>query len=172
MGPMGTIDNFFSDSFDGGVRNWRVHGISIHNFVFRNVAWTSNNHRKCQFAWYRMVFLLLDSGVMQTLCLIIYCSTPIMFLSIAVFLMNITLKSFLLNLILAIAALLFTIRSNKGLFKSLVAGDRQILSLYPVFLFYTFMCLFIAMTWCVFHVHSSTKSYWLIEYYNSIKFNN
>ena len=83
---------------------------------------------------------------MQTLCLIIYCSTPIMFLAIGVFVMNIVFHSFLLNLLLAGGALAFILRSNKGLFKSLVAGDRQYLSLYPVFLFYTFMCLFLAMT--------------------------
>ena len=83
---------------------------------------------------------------MQTLCLIVYCSTPIMFLAMAVFLMNLLIHSFLLNLVLAAGALAFILRSNKGLFKSLVAGDRQYLSLYPVFLFYTFMCLFLAMT--------------------------
>lgn len=83
---------------------------------------------------------------MQTLCLIVYCSTPIMLLSIAVFLMNVILHSFLLNLVLAGGALAFILKTNKGLFKSLVAEERQYLSLYPVFLFYTFMCLFIAMT--------------------------
>ena len=83
---------------------------------------------------------------MQTLCLIIYCSTPIMLLSIVVFIMNLLLHWFLLNLLLAVGALMFILRNNKGLFKSLVAGDRQYLSLYPVLLFYTFMCMFIAMT--------------------------
>ena len=83
---------------------------------------------------------------MQTLCLIIYCSTPIMLLSVVVFVMNILLHWFLINLLLAVGALAFILRNNKGLFKSLVAGDRQYLSLYPVLLFYTFMCLFIAMT--------------------------
>ena len=83
---------------------------------------------------------------MQTLCLIIYCSTPIMLLSIVVFLMNLMLHWFLLNLLLAVGALWFILRNNKGLFKSLVAGDRQYLSLSPVLLFYTFMCMFIAMT--------------------------
>jgi hypothetical protein len=29
----------------------------------------------------------------------------------------------------------------------LIVADKQWLSLYPVFLFYTFMALFIAMTW-------------------------
>ena len=69
-----------------------------------------------------------------------------MFLAIGVFVMNIVFHSFLLNLLLAGGALAFILRSNKGLFTSLVAGDRQYLSLYPVFLFYTFMCLFLAMT--------------------------
>ena len=69
-----------------------------------------------------------------------------MFLAIVVFVMNLALHWFLLNLILAGGAMAFILRSNKGLFKALVAGDRQYLSLYPVFLFYTFMCLFIAMT--------------------------
>ena len=69
-----------------------------------------------------------------------------MLLAVSVFLMNLLLHWFLLNLILAAGALAFILRNNKGLFKSLVAGDRQYLSLYPVLLFYTFMCLFIAMT--------------------------
>ena len=93
-----------------------------------------------------MVKILIFSGIMQTLCLIIYCSTPIMFLSIIVFIMNLIFHYFFINLLLAVSALAFIIRSNKGLFKSLIAGDKQYLSLYPVFLFYTFMCLFIAMT--------------------------
>ena len=83
---------------------------------------------------------------MQTLCLIIYCSTPIMMLAIVVFVMNILLHSFLINLMLAIGALVFILRSNKGLFESIVNKERQFLSLYPVLLFYTFMCLFISMT--------------------------
>lgn len=83
---------------------------------------------------------------MQTLCLIIYCSTPIMLLSVAVFLMNWVLGSFLVNLLLAGGALAFVMKTNKGLFKSFVVEDRQLLTLYPVFLFYTFMALFIAMT--------------------------
>lgn len=83
---------------------------------------------------------------MQTLCLIVYCSTPITVLAVAVLLMNLLLQSFLVNLLLSGGALVFIVRNNKGLFKCLVAGDRQYLSLYPVLLFYTFMCLFIAMT--------------------------
>lgn len=68
-----------------------------------------------------------------------------MLLSLAVFVFK-PLASFLLNLILAGGALAFVMRTNKGLFKSLVVADKQWLSLYPVFLFYTFMALFIAMT--------------------------
>jgi hypothetical protein len=83
---------------------------------------------------------------MQTLCLIIYCSTPILLLAAGVFLMNWLLQSFLLNLLLAAGALAFVVQTNRGLFKSFIVQDRQLLSLYPVFLFYTFMALFIAMT--------------------------
>ncbi len=82
---------------------------------------------------------------MQTLCLIIYCSTPIMLLSLAVFILKF-FHSFLINLLLAGGALAFVMKTNKGLFKSLIVADKQWLSLYPVFLFYTFMALFIAMT--------------------------
>jgi len=64
----------------------------------------------------------------------------------AVFLMNWAFQSFLVNLILAGGALMFVMKTNKGLFKSFIVADRQWLSLYPVFLFYTFMGLFIAMT--------------------------
>lgn len=83
---------------------------------------------------------------MQTLCLIIYCSSPVMLLSVGVFVSNWLLGSFLVNLLLAGGALGFVMRTNKGLFKTFIVQDRQLLSLYPVFLFYTFMALFIAMT--------------------------
>ena len=83
---------------------------------------------------------------MQTLCLIIYCSTPIMVLSVVVFLLNLVLHWFLLNLLLGVGALVFTVKNNRGLFGYLMKGERENLSLYPVCLFYTFMCLFIAMT--------------------------
>jgi hypothetical protein len=83
---------------------------------------------------------------MQTLCLIIYCSTPIMLLSIVIFLMNILFKSFLLNLIFSIGSLLFVLKTNKGLFESFIPAERKLLGLYPVLLFYTFMCIFLAMT--------------------------
>ena len=53
---------------------------------------------------------------MQKLCLIVYCSTPIMFLAIAVFFMNLVFHSFLINLLLAGGAMAFILRSNKGLF--------------------------------------------------------
>ena len=69
-----------------------------------------------------------------------------MLLSVGVFLMNWLLQSFLANLLLAGAALAFVLKTNRGLFKSFIVEDRQLLSLYPVFLFYTFMALFIAMT--------------------------
>lgn len=146
MGPMGTTRHFSSNSFDGTIWYWKGHLISIHDFVYRNVARPTYHHGKCQSPRSIMVLLVLLSGIMQTLCLIIYCSSPIMILSIVVFFMNLILHWFLLNLLLAVGALVFIIRSNKGLFKELVNADRQILSLYPVFLFYTFMCLFIAMT--------------------------
>ena len=69
-----------------------------------------------------------------------------MVLSIVILLMNLILHWFLLNLLLAIGALVFILKNNKGLFKYLMKGERESLSLYPVFLFYAFMCLFIAMT--------------------------
>ena len=83
---------------------------------------------------------------MQTLCQIINCSAPIMLLSILVFFMNLIFHSFLLNLLLAAGAIFFVVRTNKGLFESFISGDRKLLTLYPVLLFYTFMCIFIAMT--------------------------
>ena len=61
---------------------------------------------------------------MQTLCLIIYCSTPIMLLSVIVLILNLILHWFLLNLILAVGAIVFIIKNNKGLFKFLMKGER------------------------------------------------
>jgi hypothetical protein len=69
-----------------------------------------------------------------------------MLLSVAVFTMNSIFQSFLTNLLLAGGALLLVLKTNKGLFNSFIVEGRQWLSLYPVFLFYTFMGLFIAMT--------------------------
>lgn len=61
---------------------------------------------------------------MQTLCLIIYCSTPIMLLSVIVLILNLILHWFLLNLLLAVGAIVFIIKNNKGLFKFLMKGER------------------------------------------------
>lgn len=60
------------------------------------------------------------SAIMQTLCLIIYCSTPVMVLSVVIFLMNTLIGSFLLNLIFSCGALAFIIQTNKGLFESFI----------------------------------------------------
>jgi len=69
-----------------------------------------------------------------------------MLLAVAVFTMNSVHQSFLVNLLLAGGALAFVLRTNMGFFNSFIVADRRWLSLYPVFLFYTFMGLFIAMT--------------------------
>jgi hypothetical protein len=69
-----------------------------------------------------------------------------MVLSIAVFLMNLIFHYFFLNLLLAAAAMFFVIKTNKDFFKSFIPEERYILTLYPVLLFYSFMCVFIAMT--------------------------
>ncbi len=85
--------------------------------------------------------------ILQSLCFIIYCSAPIGALAFLVFIMNMVIGSFFVNLIIAVCALLFTLRSNEAYFRSLVTGERQMLNLYPVLLFYVFICLFIAMIW-------------------------
>lgn len=70
-----------------------------------------------------------------------------MILSFVVFLFNFFLHSFFINLCLAIGALVFTLRSNLHYFYRLNTPDKQLLSLYPVLLFYVFICLFISMVW-------------------------
>ena len=70
-----------------------------------------------------------------------------MVLSVAIFLMNWIFHSFLLNLILAGGALWFIARTNTKLFESFLPAERKMLGLYPVVLFYAFMCIFLAMTW-------------------------
>ncbi len=85
------------------------------------------------------------SPIIQTLCLILYCSSPIMLYSLMVFLMNMLIRSFFINLAMGIFALLFTLKCNLSYFQSLNSPDKQLLSLYPVLLFYTFICLFISM---------------------------
>lgn len=69
-----------------------------------------------------------------------------MLLSVAIFLMNWILHSFLINLILAGGAIWFIARTNRKLFESFMPADRKLLGLYPVVLFYAFMCIFLAMT--------------------------
>jgi len=69
-----------------------------------------------------------------------------MLLSVAIFIMNFLIHSFLVNLILAVGALYFVARINRKLFESFLPSDRKILGLYPVVLFYAFMCIFLAMT--------------------------
>jgi hypothetical protein len=60
--------------------------------------------------------------------------------------MNLILHSFFVNLILAGGALMFVARTNRKLFESFLPSDRKMLGLYPVILFYAFMCIFLAMT--------------------------
>lgn len=62
-----------------------------------------------------------------------------------VFIMNMLIRSFFINLCMGIFALFFTLRCNLNYFKTLNAAEKQLLSLYPVLLFYTFITLFIAM---------------------------
>jgi hypothetical protein len=69
-----------------------------------------------------------------------------MVLSVAIFLMNWIIHSFLLNLVMAGAALWVVARMNRKLFESFLPVDRKLLGLYPVVLFYAFMCIFLAMT--------------------------
>lgn len=69
-----------------------------------------------------------------------------MLLAAAIFLMNWLLHSFLLNLLLAAAAIWFVARTNRKFFESFLPADRKVLGLYPVVLFYTYMCVFLAMT--------------------------
>jgi hypothetical protein len=47
---------------------------------------------------------------------------------------------------LAGAAIGFIARTNKNLFESFLPAERKMLGLYPVVLFYAFMCIFLAMT--------------------------
>jgi len=104
---------------------------------------------KLKTSWVQNVILFLFSPIIQTLCLILYCSSPIMFLSFMVFIMNLLIRSFFINLSMGIFALLFTLRCNLNYFKTLNTADKQLLSLYPVLLFYTFICLFISMIWLI-----------------------
>ena len=70
-----------------------------------------------------------------------------MFLSFMVFIMNLLIRSFFINLAMGIFALLFTLKCNLNYFQALNSAEKQLLSLYPVLLFYTFICLFISMIW-------------------------
>jgi len=47
-----------------------------------------------------------------------------MMLSVVVFLMNLILHWFLINLILAVGALVFILKNNRGLFQYLMKGER------------------------------------------------
>lgn len=69
-----------------------------------------------------------------------------MLLSVVIFLMNWIVHSFLINLILAGGAIWFIARTNRKLFESIMPTDRKMLGLYPVVLFYAFLCIFLAMT--------------------------
>lgn len=60
--------------------------------------------------------------------------------------MNLIIHSFLINLVLAGGAIWFVARTNRRFFESFLPADRKILGLYPVVLFYTYMCVFLAMT--------------------------
>lgn len=82
---------------------------------------------------------------MQSICLIIYCTTPILLVSAIIFVLRLLYYSFVINLILSILAVMFTLRGARYYFQSLVREDRRFLVLYPVLLFYIFLATYISM---------------------------
>lgn len=57
---------------------------------------------------------------------------------------------------MGIFALYFTLRCNLNYFQTLNTADKQLLSLYPVLLFYTFITLFISMIWLPVYLNTLT----------------
>lgn len=82
---------------------------------------------------------------MQSVCLMIYCTSPILLLTLVVFILRLLFRSFLLNLGLSVLAVGFTVRGAKSYFQSLVPEDKRFLILYPVILFYVFLATYISM---------------------------
>jgi hypothetical protein len=75
----------------------------------------------------------------------IYCTSPILLLTVVVFILRLFFRSFLLNMGLSVFAVAFTVRGAKEYFKSLVVEDKRYLILYPVVLFYVFLATYISM---------------------------
>ena len=69
-----------------------------------------------------------------------------MVLALVIFVLNFILHWFFLNLLLAVLAVGFVLKTNRSLFEEFLPSDRKLLGLYPVLLFYTFMGIFLAMT--------------------------
>lgn len=74
-----------------------------------------------------------------------YCTAPILVLSLGIFLIRLAIHSFLLNLLLSTVAVVFTVRGTHIYFGSLVRADRKFLVLYPIALFYVFLAVYISM---------------------------
>lgn len=85
------------------------------------------------------------SSLVQSVCLLVYCTSPILLLAVLLTLLKLFVRSFLLNIALSLLAVAFTVRGAQGYFKSLVPTDKQYLILYPVVLFYVFLASYVSM---------------------------
>jgi hypothetical protein len=75
----------------------------------------------------------------------IYWTSPILVLTLLVFLLRLFFRSFVVNMCLSAVAVAFTVRGAKEYFKSLVPEDKRYLILYPIILFYVFLATYISM---------------------------
>jgi len=82
---------------------------------------------------------------LQSVSLIIYCTAPVLVLSFVVFLVRLLYHSFVLNIVLSLVAVAFTLRGANFYFRSLVGEDKKYLVLYPILLFYVFLATYISM---------------------------
>lgn len=149
MGSLGTTGYILGDCGVGCAQHQGWLRWSLYQYIHWAVGGPPHDHAQLPTAGLQnvLIYIPIRSPIIQTLCLILYCSSPIMFLSFMVFIMNMLIRSFFINLAMGVFALLFTLRCNLNYFKQLNAAEKQLLSLYPVLLFYTFITLFISMIW-------------------------
>lgn len=145
MGSVGSPLHFIDFGWTCCYEYQRRFSISFHHNIFSLMVGTFGYFIEFKTIRDKSVRIHLCRNIIQTMCLIIYCSAPVMFLTVLVTIMNLLFHAFFLNLILSIGAILFTLKCNYSFFKTMSSAEKQYLNLYPVLLFYASICLFISM---------------------------
>lgn len=120
--------------------------ITVHESLRGSVGGPPHHQHKLPYARCQNVPHSLSlSALIQSICLVIYCTSPILILSFVIFIIRLFWHSFILNICLSVFAVTFTVRGAQLYFRELVREDKKYLVLYPVILFYVFLATYMSM---------------------------